>query len=321
MHCVPVMLLFVCGIGVAPAAAAEEVRNVVIVIMGGVRRGDTIDHPHRLYIDQFWNHVRPHGTLVTDVRNLGQTFPIPSQAALLTGRWMTFDPPERSSAPPAFPTLFEYWRGARGQPETGCVYVVGKPRLGILAHSTHAAYGAPLAPTLIAHTPEPTVHENVVYERFVAWFTEHKPSLVVLALGSGEPIGQHAREEECVTAPQVDACGGEASLNMYFESIILMDSIILDLWHRVQEDAAYRDSTLFVVTGDHGRHSRDYSSYGDQCPGCSRTFMFFAGPGVRRNTVSRRRRTLIDLCPTVGFAAGVATPHAQGAVMHELFGK
>jgi hypothetical protein len=47
-------------------------------------------------------------------------------------------------------------------------------------------------------------------------------------------------------------------------------------------------------------------------------FLLAVGPGIKKNFVSKRGRTLIDICRTVGALANIPTPFAKGDVMKEL---
>ena len=112
--------------------------------------------------------------------------------------------------------------------------------------------------------------------------------------------------------------GGAELLNAYYESIILMDSIIYDLWYRIQQEETYRGKTVFVVLSDHGRHTNDFHGFGDKCRGCKKLFFLAIGPGIKKGFVSKRKRTLIDVCRTLGAVLDVPTPLAKGKVMKEI---
>jgi phosphopentomutase len=115
-----------------------------------------------------------------------------------------------------------------------------------------------------------------------------------------------------------DACGGSDLLNAYYESIILIDAIIYDLWDRVQHDDIYKDKSVLIVLSDHGRHTEDFHGYGDDCRGCQQLNFLAIGPGIKKDFVSDKERTLIDVCRTVGTLLNIATPYAKGSVMNEI---
>jgi hypothetical protein len=47
--------------------------------------------------------------------------------------------------------------------------------------------------------------------------------------------------------------------------------------------------------------------------------MLAIGPGIKKGFVSKKKRTLIDICRTIGAVFDVPTPHAKGNIMKELF--
>lgn len=298
----------------------SQARNLVIIVMNGVRYDDAFGEKNHLYIDNIWNKLRPLGTICTKFENRELTFPIPSQMSLLTGVWHVFKSPLSDKIRPAFPTLFEYWNSVRKDSGNSCYFASSKPAFEILTYSDYKEYGKAYAPVFNASKEDET-NENSIYENALPRIMEKHPSFVYLSLGSG---GGGATEKdllahECQLPGQKDACGGAALLNMYYESIILMDNIVYDLWDRIQKVEAYKDNTVFLVLSDHGRHTDDFHSYGDKCRGCRQLYLLAIGPGIKRNFVSKKERTLIDICRTVGAIFNIPTPNAKGDVMKELF--
>jgi hypothetical protein len=43
------------------------------------------------------------------------------------------------------------------------------------------------------------------------------------------------------------------------------------------------------------------------------------GPGIKKNYVSKKKRTLIDICRTVGALCDFPTPYVKGKIMKEIF--
>lgn len=161
---------------------------------------------------------------------------------------------------------------------------------------------------------------NAVYDMVMPYILEKHPSFVYLSLGTGiGGIGSvdGIMGKQC--RPDLkDACASDL-LNQYYESIILMDAIVYDLWNRIQEEEVYKDKTVFLVLSDHGRHTNEFHSFGDKCRGCTQLFMVAIGPGIKKGFVSKRERTLVDICRTVGAVFAIPTPYAKGSIMKELF--
>ena len=298
----------------------HQARNLFIIVMNGVRYNDAYGDRNHLYIDNIWNKLRPLGTICTKFENKELTLPIPAQASLLTGVWHVFKNPFSETIRPAFPTLFEYWKSAGNAAENSVYFASSRPEFEILTCSVNSDFGSKYTPVFMADKNE-KVNENAIYEKALPYILEKHPSFVYLSLNAGG--GTHSPEKElsaeCPLKGQVDACGGSGGLNAYYESIILMDQIAFDLWDRIQHVEVYKDKTVFLVVSAHGRHTEDYHGYGDKCRGCTQLFAIALGPGIKKNFVSTRERTLIDICRTVGAIFGIPVPYAKGDIMKELF--
>jgi hypothetical protein len=307
-----------------PINQKSQAKNLFIIVMNGVRYDDAFGEKNHLYIDNIWNKLRPLGTICTKFENRELTFPIPSQMSLLTGVWHVFKNPISTTICPAFPTLFEYWNSARKDSGNSCYFASSRPNFEILTSSNHAEFGAKFAPVFEANKEE-KVNENAIYEKALPFIMEKHPSFVYLSLVAGggaeteKELTAELNGHVCQLPGQKDACGGAELLNAYYESIILMDQITYDLWDRIQKVEAYKDKTVFLVLSDHGRHTDDYHSYGDKCRGCTQLYLLAIGPGIKKNFVSKKERTLIDICPTLGTLFTMPTPFAKGDVMKELF--
>lgn len=306
----------------ASAADAEQplARNLFIIVMNGVRYDDAFGDKKHLYIDNIWNKLRPLGTICTKFENRELTFPIPSQMSLVTGIWHVFTNPLSEKIVPAFPTLFEYWNSARKDSGNSCYFASNSARFKILTCSSHKRFGAEYAPVFEA-SKEGETNQNAIYEKAMPHILDKHPSFVYLSLGSGGGGGteEDLLAHECQKKGLKDACGGGALLNSYYESIISMDAIVYDLWDRIQQEETYKNKTVFMVLSSHGRNAEDFHRIGDKDQGCRKLYLLVIGPGIKKNFVSNRGRSLIDICRTVGALCGIPTPHAKGAVMKELF--
>jgi len=315
-------LLTLLHVSVVAAAGSSKssAGNLVIIVMNGVRYKDSFGDSKNLYFDNISNRLKPLGTSCTKFTNKELTLPVPAQASLLTGVWHIFRNPFSKSIRPAFPTLFEYWNHARKDTAHSAYFASSRPEYGILSYSSNTEFGSVYAPVFDDEKDE-KVNENAIYEKALPYILEHKPSLVYLSLTGGGGTNSPEKEltADCPLEGQVDACGGAEGLNAYYESIILMDQIVYDVWDRLQHTDFYRDKTVFIVLSSHGRHTNEYYGYGDRCKGCKTLFFLAIGPGIRKNVVSTKGRTLIDVCRTVGTMFGIPMPYAKGNVMKELF--
>jgi hypothetical protein len=318
-------LIFCCSLSVdllistrisALPATNSQSKSLFIIILNNVRYSDAFGDKRHLYIENTWEKIRPFGTLCENVYNNSVTLPLPAQSVLLTGV-----PSGKAGNLPELlrPTLFEYYRKQTGTSKNKVLFAVSDSSFAALACSNNADYGKAYAPDILVNDTGET-DENAVCKKTAAYIKEHHPSLVVLSLTTGKSINHHASEKECQALSRglKDACGTVEFMNMYYEGIILNDRIILDLWEKIQADEFYKNNTVFLVVSSQGRHTNDYSSYGDNCEGCTRLMFLIAGPGVRKNYISGRKRYLTDVLPTVGKLLGIKTEHATGNIMNEV---
>lgn len=301
-------------------------KNLFIIVANGVRYDDALGNKNHLYTENIWNKLRPLGTVCTKFYNRELTYPIPAQMSLLTGVWHILENPVSETIRPAFPTLFEYWN--RKESGNSCYFASSKKKLEILTRSDHKEYGKAYAPVFETNAyasidtsfneGEMEVIENAIYEKAAAYIFKHHPSFVYLNLGSGRGDAAYLYPHECQAKDAKDSCGGAAMLNAYYESIILLDAIVYDLWDRIQRDEKYKDRSVFIFLSDHGRHTNDFHGFGDDCRGCQQLNFLAIGPGIKKNFTSKKERTLIDLCRTVGVIFDIPTPFAKGNIMKEM---
>jgi hypothetical protein len=231
----------------------SQVKNLFIIVVNGVRYDDALGNKNHLYTENIWNKLRPLGTICTKFYNRELTYPIPAQMSLLTGVWHVFNNPLSEKIRPAYPTLFEYW--GKNKSKNSCYFASSKGKLDILTYSDSREFGKPYAPlfetneSMSADTMfkegETEVIENAIYEKAVAYIFQRHPSFVYLNLGSGTGDEYAKYPHECRLPDQKDSCGGADLLNAYYESIILIDGIVFDLWDRIQHDDTYKEYHRF----------------------------------------------------------------------------
>jgi hypothetical protein len=297
----------------------SQATNLVMIVMNGVRYKDSYGDKNHLYFDNIWNKLKPQGAICTRFVNKDIGLPIPTQASMLTGVWHVFKNPFSKTIRPGFPTLFEYWNSSKKDSTNQIYFASSKPEFEILTYSTHDGYGKQFAPVYVDEKNE-KVNENAIYEKALPYISEKHPSFVYLSLngGGGTHSPKNELEAACPNQGEIDACGGAEGLNAYYESIILMDQIVYDLWDRIQQDDFYKNKTILMVMSSHGRHTNEYYGYGDKCAGCTDLFFLTIGPGVKKGFVSTKSRSLIDVCKTAGTLLNIPTPYAKGEIMKEL---
>jgi hypothetical protein len=299
-----------------PSGPAAE--NVFLVIMNAVRYKDTFGDKMHLYTDNLWTKLRPIGTICTKAYNTSTTYPIPSHVNLLTGTWQDYSGPYDKGEKPVSPTIFEYFLKTKESGINSAFFASANKGMEIASFSKYSGYGEEYKPVFMENK-EDIKNRNALYEKIIPYIEKNRPKLAVISLWSGGAVGQHKTEEECVTYGVTDACGGAEAMNEYYESIILMDSIIFDLWNRIQSDSIYKDRTVLIAVSNHGRHTSDFTSFGDNCKGCKTLTFLAVGPGIKKDYILKKKKKLIDICPTIGKILGFETEFSEGRVLKEIF--
>jgi hypothetical protein len=250
------------------------------------------------YMPRIWNDLRPLGAINTSFRNEGQTSTNPGIASVLTGTLQRIrnDGTER----PTVPTLFEYVRRDLGVSRDNVVILSNKEKMASMSHSTHASAGSRYeARTVVHYAGDDHVHQQVV-----KLMETGRPEFVMVNFG------------------MVDMRGHREDFPGYLAAIRTADSLVYDIWQRIQADEFYAGRTLMVVTNDHGRHSDTHGGFahhGCGCEGCRHIMFLAVGPGVRAGVVSDRPRTQIDILPTIAaLTGGFKDPQWDGEVMTEI---
>jgi hypothetical protein len=286
--------------GLPPGAArAYATRHVVIVVVDGARFSETFGDPAFAHTPRQGLDLAPLGCRGTGW-NAGVTSTVPGHAAILSGAYQALanDGIER----PHLPLIFEYYRAATGAPRSQAWFFSAKPKLDVMSNSDDPAYGDSLGACVDVSCPT----DSAVVARAEAVLLSGHPALVALNL------------------PQTDQVAHGGDWPGYLAALQRADSLVYDLWLKVQSDTALAGRTTLFVTNDHGRHDDahgGFTNHGDGCDGCRRLQLLALGPDFRTAFVQAALAQQVDIAPTVGELLGFPTPWATGRVMTDLLGE
>jgi len=264
-------------------------QNVIIVIVDGPRYTETFggDATH---IPHMYNNLKPLGGVYTNFRiaDEGKTTTIPGHTAILTGSWQQIynDGTERPSAP----TIFEYYRKETNTANTQSYVVSGKAKLKVLSYSTNSEYGINYGAAESCYDTT----DDAVYNNLINIMDEYHPKLMI------------------VNFPDTDRRGHDSAWTDYLTALRNADSLVYLLWQKVQSDPFYKDNTTMFVTNDHGRHTKDFQSHGDDCEGCEHLMLLAVGKNIPKNKINSDVHYQIDICTTIGYLMGFDTPQSLG---------
>ncbi len=232
-------------------------QNVILVVIDGARYTDTYGGADpAANIPHLWNDLKPQGTLYSNFRNNGITFTNSGHSTLLTGTWESLinDGSER----PTKPTIFEYFRKEKGASISEAYVIAGKEKLNILNYSTDEQYGSAYRASVFAED----VSDNAVYSNLISTMDLHHPKLII------------------VNFPDVDLAGHSGDSTAYINAIYNADSLVNELWNKIQSDPYYKNNTTLFITNDHGRHTADFKGHGDDCEGCRHIMLLALGRNI-----------------------------------------
>jgi hypothetical protein len=296
LHRTALVFAFLLAITSSPAARAYETRHVVIVVIDGGRYTETLGDTSFANEPRQGRLMAPLGCLGESWNN-GVTNTIPGHAAILSGAYQALanDGTER----PHLPTLFEYYRAATGASASQTWFFSNKLKLAVMSNSDHPDYGDSLGAQTKVDCPGDI---GVVTAARARLFTD-RPAIMALNLAD------------------TDVVAHSGSWPGYLRALQVADSLVYDLWTRIEADTGLAGRTTLFVTNDHGRHDDahgGFMSHGDYCTGCRHVQMLVLGPDFKPGWASATALQPIDIVPTVSLLLGIATPYATGHVMDDL---
>jgi hypothetical protein len=277
-------------------AQGYATKHVVIVVIDGARYSETLGDTSYANQPRMGRLMAPLGARAP-CWNDGVTVTIPGHAAILCGVYQPLanDGTER----PHLPTLFEYWRKSTGAPAAQTWFLAGKAKLAVMSNSDHADYGAAYAAQFSAND----VADTQVMTLAEAQLLSGHPVILAMNLADTDRIAHTG-----------DWAG-------YLRAILVADSLVYDLWTKIQADTALAGRTTLFVTNDHGRHDDahgGFQNHGDGCDGCRHVELLVMGPDTRKGYVSATRMQQIGIAPLCGRLLGIPTPYAADTAMNEL---
>lgn len=282
-------------------ADAYKTEHVMLVIIDGLRYSEGLGDPEHRYVPRM-HEISQEGTIVEPFLNDRYTFTARGIPAIWCGAWSELRTVTNSGCSGGrltyceLPTVFEYYRKQLARPEEDCILVQCQVDY-VWKGSVDSAYGPDYWPRYHSEG----IGDVEVWEEAKELLSAHHPSFLLLYL------------------ERVDHFGHSSSWAYYTRAIEIADSIVGELWDFVESDSFYAGTTTLFVTNDHGRHTDDFKTHGDDCEGCRTVQLLAVGPDIRRGFVSTVPRTVCDITPTIGDLLGFTTERSTGASMKEIF--
>jgi hypothetical protein len=283
------------------AAQGYQTKHVMLVIIDGLRYSEGLGDPEHAHVPKMYA-LSQRGAIVEPFINDGYTYTARAIPAILSGAWTEVRNVSGSGCTGGeityseLPTLFEYYRKDLSRPAKDCQYVMFGPALPWKG-SRDPDYGPKYWP---AYRTQGKTDLEVWAEAKRVLARDH-PSLLVLYLD------------------RVDHFAHTGSWAYYTRAIEMADSVVGLAWDFLQSDPFYAGTTTLIVTNDHGRHTDDFKTHGDDCAGCRTIELLLIGPDTRPGLVSHVPRAICDITPTIGELLGFKAEKSTGQPMRELF--
>lgn len=306
------------------SSTSYQTKNVIIVIMDGVRYSETFGDESHQNIPHIWNDLRPLGSTYTNFYNYGHTVTAPGHSTLLSGvyQYIANNGQER----PHTPTIFEYYRQQGNIPLEKCWVVTQKANLKSINYSTDENYGEKYRAKI--DSPGIKIEEKKANGVYLDKDINAKNGKKVPRNDDDTwELAQKAMDKDhpsllMINFGETDSFAHNKGWKAYLGAIKHTDDLIYKLWQKIQADAYYKDKTTLIIANDHGRHlngiSNGYISHGDDCEGCQHVMLMVIGPDVKRDTIIETKREFTDMAPTIGKLMNISISASQGEVMTEM---
>jgi hypothetical protein len=289
------------------SAAGEhsyKTKNVIIVVVDGPRYTETWGLPSRALIPNR-AALLSEGVLCDNFYNKGYTFTNAGHTAICTGNYQFID--NGGGQYPSYPSFFQYWLKKNGNSSDKAWVITTKDKLEILSDCTDNTWAGQYRPkTDCGNAGLGTGYriDSITFYRASSVLSSSHPNLMLINFKEPDASG-HAN----------DSAG-------YVQGIIDTDLYIKRIWDQIQNDTYYKDQTTLIVTNDHGRHTAGhldgFRSHTDYCEGCKHIEFFALGPDFKKNYVSTKPYSQIDIASTVAELLELGMPTSKGKVMRDI---
>jgi hypothetical protein len=301
------------GLAHPEAAYAEDeflTEHVFLVIIDGLRWTESFGDPLHEHIPCIWDSLRPQGTIYKQLYNTEKTQSTGSHSVMMNGNRFDGMAPNNAWIPPdtdlpLYPTLFELYRKQTGAPRSRCWVLTGNPVLRDLDRSRYPTYGDSMGAYLRWDIQNQHASDDTVWAWVQQVMDDERPSLMLINFFDVDLGGHHNWDE-------------------YIPAIEHVDSLIHELWKKIQavppyEDPYYQDKTTLLVTTDHGRDAANYHHHTKCDIGCRHLLFLALGPDIEAGLEVTGPHDWIDICTTIAALMDISTPYAEGGLMDEMF--
>ncbi|MEO0232070.1 MAG: alkaline phosphatase family protein, partial [candidate division WOR-3 bacterium] len=223
-------------------------KNCIVLNIDGIRNNECFE-AQNLYTKFIWDSLRPKGTIYTNFYVTGITYTTASHSVIINSSHeillLNIYTPQIQKQ--FFPGIGEYLIKYLNLPQNKVYYISGKNTIWKYPISLLPGFGESCSPKIVL--TQSSQDDIEVYDSLVNIMDRDHPRFIYAVF------------------PEIDEMGHHGGWNGYINAIKQADSLCFEVYKKIQDDPFYKDSTLFIITTDHGRHDYSYQGHGDFCHG------------------------------------------------------
>lgn len=280
-------------------------QKLVIVLIDGPRWEETWGDNSHQYQPYLHDSLQQQGCLFTNFYNQGFTFTVPGHTALLTGHYQNIA--NDGSEYPMYPSLGQLFLQKRQRSANDSWIITSKDKLEVLKSCRTPDWSGMYTPDTdcgVSGNGSGYRTDSVTFAHAVQTLQQQHPDFLFIQFR--EP----------------DYSGHANNWQGYLDGIKQGDEYAWRIWKLLQSIPFYSNTTTFVITNDHGRHSNGvadgFISHGDSCVGCRHINLFMAGPGIKKGQYINATYEQPDLHKTLCHRFGLNDQYSQGKLIKEI---
>lgn len=306
MRTIILSLFFLSIITISLAQINPNSINIVVVSIDGPRYTESFGDSTHANVQFMYDLFSKQGTMFTNFKNNGVTATCPGHTAITTGVYQKLD--NTGLELPDNPSVFQYWlkKEESSVSETHDFKVLrnkawiitSKPKLEVLANTRDTLWKGKFTP-----------RNNCGASRGVKRDDEQTQQV------AKEVVLKHQPRLLLIQFKEPDISGHRNNWEAYLKGLQTSDSLTVDFWHFLQQQPTYKNNTIFLVTNDHGRHTKHFAHHGCDCNGCRQIFLLAIGENIPKGKIINEAYEQIDIPTTVSHWLNIEMPTSQGRVI------
>lgn len=330
--CTTLYFLFHCLSGPASCyeGAEENIPNVILIMLTGVRNSESIADPTHQYFPNLWNEMLKEGVLYADLVDINYEFHMPAFNAANAG--ISYNKETKVTAV----SITQYVRRKYSLPKTK-LWIIGHWWFHDCIYKTEDyspdTYPGEVTFTDLKFSPE---FKSILTKQELATLNNYQRVLndvtgqefeFDLWDGMSEGIYQifikkivPAFKPKLVLYLMDDPDSSHYdSFPRYLHTLKRCDERIYEIWRAIENDKFYKGKTYLFVCIDHERNPYYMQHSENAYDNPSHVWMYVYGPGIKRGEIINRPIKHTDIFATIAEIMDVKTHKTEGKPLRDCF--